>query len=283
MRSFWLSFVDTISGGAWNQAQATTFGAIAEYVSTFKTCSKDLIENHIAKIQSDTTLSEEARLSAYKTAVQKTAQQHLLSLGYDTKKIVDKRYFNGWIEQDFTRKTVNQWVQFFVHAMRVRKISSHSLDVRLTAERAAVIVKEFFDSTPDALPLFANGNGYKFIARYFFKANMQSAFKSLSALMGERFKELEWQCFFGTVEEYEALEAQTASPDFITNPPTGFKGMQGYKRFVESREGSKKANMQSAFISLSALMGERFKELEWQQFPGTVEEYEALEARESTK
>lgn len=214
LRDIWLAFTTDISGGTWNHATGDTLHDVAEYVSLFKQCAVDVAEDGVLNIQTSRNLTEEDRLRMYKDVVQKTAQRYLSAVAYNSKVIIDKRYFNGWREEDFTRKTVRQWVLFLVHALRAQKIASQTSRLRLTAERAGVVVSDVFNMDPDLTVLFANPTGYKFVSRYFFKGNMQSAFKSLSALMGPRFKELEWQCYFGTVEEYEALEKLTAGDEF---------------------------------------------------------------------
>ena len=103
---------------------------------------------------------------------------------------------------------------------------------------------------------------------------MKKAYVLLSAIatMEKRtqaFEKLGWQAFQGTVAEYDALkdELSKAAP-----------GIDGYKKFAKNHAGG---DMEKGYRLLSAIATmekreEDFEKLGWQQFPGTVAEYDAL-------
>ena len=101
---------------------------------------------------------------------------------------------------------------------------------------------------------------------------MDYVFSEVSKVLGPaKMKELKWQSFQGTSEDFKNLK-ELLSLDVIEK----HKGMKGYASFAEKYF---KGDMQKAYINVSAVLGggsRLMKQLDWQQYPGQVSDFNKI-------
>ena len=122
-------------------------------------------------------------------------------------------------------------------------------------------------------------DGYIAFAKEHYGSNMMKAFVNVSAVLDRNvFRRLGWQLFHGTVEDF--LGTRNIVLDVHGNIRPQYKDMEGYARLAEESYGS---NMQKTFRSVSATLNNLnkriFRQLGWQVFVGTVEDYRSLKVR----
>lgn len=110
----------------------------------------------------------------------------------------------------------------------------------------------------------------------YYEGDMSKAFLSVSAKLDKvQFKDLDWQHFHGHASDFESL--RTGILDKKGRLKRKYMGMDGYALF--SREYYK-GDMSKTFINASAALSKaQFRELGWQQFQGSVSEFESLRYR----
>ena len=113
-------------------------------------------------------------------------------------------------------------------------------------------------------------NGYLRFAKEHWGGNMQRAFQTVSAVLDKtKFKELGWQCFQGSVEEFKELKGKILKTNGSIKKE--YVGQDGYLRFAKEHWGG---NMKKAFHNVSAALEKtKFKELGWQFFQGSMKEF----------
>ena len=119
-------------------------------------------------------------------------------------------------------------------------------------------------------------SGQALFARKYYRRDMQKTFLNISAVLDkEVFKLLDWQQFQGSVEEFEGLEGQILDKEGKLREE--YQGMSGQALFARKYYGK---GMQKTFLNISAVLDkEVFKLLDWQQFQGSVEEFEGLRGK----
>ncbi len=269
LRDFWMFFRKKISNNTWESNNSIT-----KFIKKIRKGGKKVLEE-IEEIYTRGELDdmdEKEKISIYKEIIQNTVETILGDFRYGESKIVNKIFLTGFNEEQFIKASEKDWIYFLINALRYQKIANQTDKTKLTANRSKSILKKFIETYSNSLELFKNDQGYEFISKYFFKGNMGSAFKAVSAILDEdSFKELGWQYFPGTLSKYRELKEIVKEETFITE----FKGMDGYERFTEKHWSSD--NMGSAFKAVSAILDEdSFKELGWQQFQGTLPKYREL-------
>ncbi|MCZ0932037.1 MAG: hypothetical protein OXJ52_02675, partial [Oligoflexia bacterium] len=103
--------------------------------------------------------------------------------------------------------------------------------------------------------------------------NMQYALEVISKTLDEKErKELGWQAFQGTTEEYKELGGKILDTDGNIKPE--YIGKEGYALFAKEHYDG---DMQKTYINISAVLDKKQKTgLGWQEFQGTIEEYRKL-------
>ena len=128
----------------------------------------------------------------------------------------------------------------------------------------------------------ANYNKYKgqegyllFVQKTPNSDSMDYIFTMLSKALGENFKELGWQKFFGS--ELEFHESRGKILDESGKLKEKYIGQEGYALFAKDHYGRA---MLKAFINISSVLSEsEFKELGWQEFIGSVVEFRSLRGK----
>ena len=112
--------------------------------------------------------------------------------------------------------------------------------------------------------------GYALFAKDHYKRAMQKAFQNVSSVLSEsKFKELGWQAFNGSVEEFRELRGKIL--DESGKPREKYIGQEGYALFAKDHY---KGAMLKAFQNVSSVLSEsEFKELGWQEFQGSELEF----------
>ena len=102
--------------------------------------------------------------------------------------------------------------------------------------------------------------------------SMNYIFQMVSQALEENFKELGWQKFHGSVDEFH--ESRGKILDESGNLRKKYIGQEGYALFTEEYYAG---NMQKAFINISSVLSEsEFKDLGWQEFYGSELEFYEL-------
>ena len=113
---------------------------------------------------------------------------------------------------------------------------------------------------------------------------MDYAFDLVSKALGEDFKQLGWQAYHGSPEEFFKERGQILNSDGSVKEE--YKGMSGYARYVEKYHGKA---MKKAFENVSAVLGSSlFEQLGWQGYNGSTEGFskergQILDSDESVK
>ena len=135
---------------------------------------------------------------------------------------------------------------------------------------------EIKDSDGKIKQKFTGMDGYIKVAVKHFGGDMLITFKNVSAVLSKsEMKQLEWQQFQGTVSEYNRLKSLITDEDGNIKPD--YKGMDGLAKLAEEHFDGK---MGKAFVNVSAVSSKsEFKKFGWQQFQGTVSEYNRLKSQ----
>ena len=120
--------------------------------------------------------------------------------------------------------------------------------------------------------------GYASFAEKYFEADMQKAYKNVSAVLGggsRLMKQLAWQKYQGQVSDFNKLREKVLNEDGSIREE--YKGSDGYALFAEKYfEG----DMLKAYINVSAVLGgggsRLMKQLDWQQYHGQVSDFNKL-------
>ena len=120
---------------------------------------------------------------------------------------------------------------------------------------------------------FVEMDGQAEFAQKYFGGNMRKAFLNVSAVSSKsEFEKLGWQSFHGFVQEYHDLKSLII--DKAGKIKQKFVGMDGQAEFAQKYFGG---NMRKVFLNVSAVSSKsEFEKLGWQQFQGTVSEYNRL-------
>ena len=125
---------------------------------------------------------------------------------------------------------------------------------------------------------YKGSDGYVLFAEKYFKANMEKAYKNVSAVLGggsRLMKQLDWQQYQGQVSGFNELREKILNED--TSIRKEYKGSDGYVNFAKKYfEG----DMQKTYINVSAVLG-GFREMRrlnigWKQFQGSVDQFKDL-------
>ena len=118
-------------------------------------------------------------------------------------------------------------------------------------------------------------NGYERFTEDYVTKNMYRDFSSVSTVLGsQKFKELGWRQFHGTLEEFRNIKNRVLITNGIVN--NEYKGMIGCARLAKEMFFGK---MSKAFINVLSVLGrETFDQLGWRQFPGTTTQFYLLQS-----
>ena len=118
--------------------------------------------------------------------------------------------------------------------------------------------------------LYIGQEGYALFAKDHYKGNMLKAFMNVSSVLSEsEFKELGWQGFIGSELEFHELRGKIL--DESGKPREKYIGQEGYALFAKDHYSGA---MQKAFQNVSSVLSEsEFKELGWQAFHGSADEF----------
>ena len=125
---------------------------------------------------------------------------------------------------------------------------------------------------------YLSPEGYLQFAREHYGGDMNKAFINVSAVLDkDRFKNLGWRYFQGSAEEFEELSGKLLKEDGSLKEK--YIGQQGYLKFAREHYDG---DMQKAFEQVSAVLPRTtFKNLNWEEFHGSAEEFENLFKQES--
>ena len=121
--------------------------------------------------------------------------------------------------------------------------------------------------------------GYAKFAKKYFNNDMQKAYKNVSAVLGgsnsDLMKQLGWQQYQGLVSEFNKLRSKILNQDGSIKEE--YKGMEGYAKFAKKYFND---DMKKAYKNVSAVLGgsnsDLMKQLGWQQYQGSVSEFNKL-------
>ena len=117
--------------------------------------------------------------------------------------------------------------------------------------------------------------GYLLFADEYFDGKMQKTFQNVSAVLSKQeMKQLGWQQFHGSTEEFRQMRGKLFNPDgSIKQQYIG--QAEGYPLFAEQYFDGK---MDKTFLNVSAVSTrEEMELLGWKGFIGTVKQFQALE------
>ena len=128
---------------------------------------------------------------------------------------------------------------------------------------------------PEFLENYEGMDGQERFAQKHFDGNMFLTFMNVSTVLSKNeFKKFGWRSSQGTVQEYQDLKSLITDED--GNIKQEFVGMDGQAEFAQKYFGG---NMRKAFLNVSAVSSKsEFKKFGWQQFYGTVSEYNRLKS-----
>ena len=118
--------------------------------------------------------------------------------------------------------------------------------------------------------------GYVLYADNFSEGSMKQTHLNVSAILDRKqMRELGWQLFRGSVQEFKEERSQILNSEGKVRPE--YKGMEGYALYADSfYEG----DMQKTYQQISTVLGGLYKMkefgLSWKQFKGFVSQYYAL-------
>ena len=125
-------------------------------------------------------------------------------------------------------------------------------------------------------PEYIGMEGYALFAEREFSGDMLKTYRNVSAVLGtKQMKELGWQAYHGSLPEYRKLRAKILDQNGRLRPE--YIGMEGYALFAE-REFS--GDMLKTYNNVSAILDtKQMKELDWQQYQGSLSEYRKLRTK----
>ena len=126
---------------------------------------------------------------------------------------------------------------------------------------------------------YKGSNGYVNFAKEHFESDMKKAYQNVSAVLGgggsRLMKQLDWQQYQGLVSEFNKLREKILNKDGSIKEQ--YKGSNGYVNFVKEHFES---DMQKAYQNVSAVLGgggsRLMKQLDWQQYQGSVSDFNKL-------
>ena len=120
---------------------------------------------------------------------------------------------------------------------------------------------------------FVGIDGYATFAEKYYENNMLKTYTNVSAVLTKsQMTLLKWQSFHGTVAEFNSLRDKILNTDNTVK--TEFVGMRGYATFAEKYYEN---NMLKTYLNVSAVLTKsQMTLLKWQQFKGTVAEFNSL-------
>ena len=133
-----------------------------------------------------------------------------------------------------------------------------------------VLVQKVF-SNPESYERYRGQKGYLLFMREKTPnaSSMDYVFSKVSKALGEDFKRLGWQKFYGSVKEFH--EIRKLLLDKRGGTKEEYQGREGYARFAEEHYAG---GMFRAFLNASSVLSKAvFKKLDWQAFKGSVEEF----------
>ena len=148
-----------------------------------------------------------------------------------------------------------------------------SANARCPGEFRTVSLSEvkrvFSDKT--SYEIYQGQKGYLlFVSQGLNVSEMRYAFRIVSKALKGRFKELGWQSYQGTTDDFYKERGRILNSDG-RSVKEEYRGMLGYAKYAE--EHHDKA-MQKAFKNVSAVLDSAvFKELDWQQYQGTSDDF----------
>ena len=116
--------------------------------------------------------------------------------------------------------------------------------------------------------------GFLKLVRQYFSNDFLKAYRNVSAVLDkEQMIELGWQKLKKTILDFNRFAKPLLNKD--ASIKDGYKGREGYIRFVEDLEGIE--NMHYVFDEVSKVLGHvKMKELKWQKFRGTSLDFKNL-------
>ena len=124
---------------------------------------------------------------------------------------------------------------------------------------------------------YKGSDGYVLFAEDYFEADMQKAYKNVSAVLGggsRLMKQLDWQAYLGSVSDFNKLRDKILNKDGSIREE--YKGSDGYALFAEKYFED---DMLKAYQNVSAVLGGGsglMKQLDWQQYQGQVSDFNKL-------
>ena len=132
---------------------------------------------------------------------------------------------------------------------------------------------KILDESGNLREKYIGQEGYALFAKDHYDRDMLKAFKNVSSVLSEsEFKELGWQAFNGSADEFH--ESRGKILDESGKPREKYIGQEGYALFAKDHY---KGDMLKAFMNVSSVLNEsEFKELGWQAFHGSELEFHEL-------
>ena len=132
---------------------------------------------------------------------------------------------------------------------------------------------KILDESGEPKEKYMGQEGYALFAKDHYDRAMQKAFLNISSVLSEsEFKELGWQEFHGSELEFHELRGKIL--DESGKLREKYIGQEGYALFAKDHY---KGAMLKAFKNVSSVLSEsEFKELGWQEFIGSVDEFREL-------
>ena len=123
---------------------------------------------------------------------------------------------------------------------------------------------------------FIGMEGYARYAEKHHDSQMQRAFANVSAVLSKvEMRELSWQLYHGAVKEFQEERGRLLNKQGKLRKE--LMGPEGNARYAETHHDSQ---MQKAFTNVSAVLSKaEMKELGWQQYQGTVKEFQEERSR----
>ena len=125
-------------------------------------------------------------------------------------------------------------------------------------------------------PEYRGMEGYALFAEREFSGEMLKTYINVSAVLDKKqMKELGWQAYHGRVPEYRKLRAKILDQNGVVRPE--YRGMEGYALFAEQEFSGE---MLKTYQNVSAILDtKQMKELDWQQYQGSLSEYRKLRTK----
>ena len=176
----------------------------------------------------------------------------------------------------------NKFFRFLLFALLFVSLSrvSHSSDENCHNVFSTVkdeVYHRVFNDKPLFIKDYQGQEGYlRFIEGLQKALNMNYVFKLVFEILNEKEKkDLDWQQFQGTTQEFKELRDKVLDED--GNVKLKYVGMEGYAVFADTYFTG---DMQKTYKNISAVLDKgQMKQTGWQQFHGTTKEFKELRGK----